>query len=96
MLAQENPYIEKAYEHLTRLSADEIKRLEYEAREKAIRDYNHQMHSNFRQGLEQGIKAFIEACQELAHSQDVSRDFLVKKFSLSTDKAQAYLDKYWV
>lgn len=31
--------INKAYEQLIKLSADEVKRLEYEAREKAIRDY---------------------------------------------------------
>ena len=43
MFAQEDPYIGKAYECLTKLSADEEKRLEYEAREKAIRDYNWQM-----------------------------------------------------
>ena len=29
-------YIEKAFERLTEISADDLKRLEYEAREKAI------------------------------------------------------------
>ena len=40
MLATKNPYIGSAYEHLQVISQDREKRLEYEAREKAIRDYN--------------------------------------------------------
>ena len=40
MLAEKNPYIESAYERLQVISQDKQKRLEYEAREKAIRDYN--------------------------------------------------------
>ena len=40
MLAQKNPYIESAYEHLQVISQDKEKRLAYEAREKAIRDQN--------------------------------------------------------
>lgn len=40
MLAQRNQYIESAYERLQAVSRDREKRLEYEAREKAILDYN--------------------------------------------------------
>ncbi len=40
MLAERNPYIESAYERLQIISQDSGKRMEYEAREKAIRDYN--------------------------------------------------------
>ena len=40
MLATKNPYISSAYKHLQVISQDREKRLEYEAREKAIRDYN--------------------------------------------------------
>ncbi|MCI9594981.1 MAG: Rpn family recombination-promoting nuclease/putative transposase [Lachnospiraceae bacterium] len=40
MLAEKNAYIGSAYQHLQVISQDEEKRLEYEAREKAIRDYN--------------------------------------------------------
>ena len=52
--AKTDPYITKAYEKLIYISADEEKRLEYEAREKAIRDYNWQMKSNYRQGRQEG------------------------------------------
>lgn len=51
MMAKTNEYLGKAYETLTNISADEKKRLEYEAREKAIRDYNHQMKSNYLKNL---------------------------------------------
>ena len=40
MLAEKNKYIESAYQHLQVISKDEEKRMEYEARAKAIRDYN--------------------------------------------------------
>ena len=40
MLATKNPYIESAYEQLQVISQDKEKRLEYEAREKAMRDHN--------------------------------------------------------
>ena len=39
-----------------KLSADDKKRLEYEAREKALRDYNTQMSSAEKRGLEHGYK----------------------------------------
>lgn len=40
MLAQKAPYIESTYERLQVISQDKQKRIEYEAREKAVRDYN--------------------------------------------------------
>ncbi len=43
MLAEKNMYIGSAYQHLQVISQDEEKRLEYEARAKAIRDYNQVM-----------------------------------------------------
>ena len=41
MAAEKSEYIKKAYEDLNRISADEEKRLEYEARERAIRDHQY-------------------------------------------------------
>lgn len=43
MLAQKNQYIESAYERLQLIIQDREKRLEYEAREKAILDHNQMM-----------------------------------------------------
>lgn len=50
-MAKEDSYIDEAYEMLKHMSADEKKRLEYEAREKAIRDYNSQMQASREEGI---------------------------------------------
>ena len=55
-MAKEDAYIDEAFEMLKHMSADEQKRLEYEAREKAIRDYNSQMHSMRVEGFAAGEK----------------------------------------
>ena len=60
MAANTSPYVEKAYERLMYISADEEKRREYEEREKAIRDYNWLMKSNWRMGHEEGVREGIE------------------------------------
>ena len=51
MEKKKDPYMQEAYDMLEQMSADERKRLEYEAREKAIRDYNTQMYSVRKQGI---------------------------------------------
>ena len=53
-MAKEDYYIDEAYEMLKHMSADEKKRLEYEAREKAIRDYNSQIQSAEEKGEKRG------------------------------------------
>ena len=55
-MAEKDEYIGEAYEALKYMSEDEIKRMEYEARQKAIRDYNSYMHSAERRGIKNGIK----------------------------------------
>ncbi|MCB7558401.1 hypothetical protein LIY98_13500, partial [Tyzzerella nexilis] len=39
VLAEKDEYIHKAYDKLEEISADEEKRLEYDKRQKAIRDH---------------------------------------------------------
>lgn len=51
-MAEKDEYIDEAYELLKKMSADDRKRLEYEAREKAMRDYNTQMKSSLERGEE--------------------------------------------
>ena len=64
-MAKEDTYIDEAYEMLKHMSADEKKRLEYEAREKAIRDYNSQMLELKEVGRKEGTKEGInEGIQE--------------------------------
>lgn len=54
VLAEKYEYIHKAYDKLEEISADEEKRLEYEERQKAIRDHRHMLASGRREGLREG------------------------------------------
>ena len=63
-MAEKDEYIKEAYEDLKKLSLDEQKRLEYEVRQKAIRDHNSQMKSAERRGEKRGEK---RALKKLVH-----------------------------
>ena len=53
-MAKKDEYIEEAYNELKKLSLDDQKRLEYELRQKAVRDHNMMMKSAEKRGLEIG------------------------------------------
>ena len=55
-MAGKDEYIREAYDTLVQLSADE-KKMEYEAREKALRDYQSQMQSAENTGFRRGEQA---------------------------------------
>ena len=59
-MAEKNSNIQEAYNELDRLSADEKKRLEYEARQKAIRDKNILLKTGETRGIEKGTQATLE------------------------------------
>ena len=67
-MAGEDTYINEAYEVLQKLSADERKKLEYEARQKAIRDYNSQMSSSFKNGEARGEKRVNSLYEKLMNA----------------------------
>lgn len=54
MLAEKNSYINQAYQQLQLISQNKEKRLEYETREKAIRDYNQLMYEAREEGKKEG------------------------------------------
>ena len=82
MLAQKNPYIESAYEHLQIISQDKEKRLAYEAREKAIRDHNQMMREAIEQGMEQGI----EAGKKIGMEQEAERINKLNRFLIQSKR----------
>ena len=53
-MAKKDEYIDEAYNELKKLSLDDQKRMEYELRQKAIRDYNSQMKSAEKRGEKRG------------------------------------------
>lgn len=55
----------EAYSTLEEISADEQKRIEYEAREKALKDYNTQMLSAENRGLKRGTEKGKEQINQL-------------------------------
>lgn len=67
-MAKKDEYIGEAYDELKKLSLDEQKRMEYEARQKAIWDYNSQMKGateyglkrRMEQGLQQGERSALQ------------------------------------
>ena len=56
MLAEKDSYIDSAYRQLQIISQDEQMRMEYEAREKAMRDYSEMMYEADMRGEERGEK----------------------------------------
>ncbi|WP_394919883.1 PD-(D/E)XK nuclease family transposase [uncultured Robinsoniella sp.] len=101
-MAEKNEYINEAFQILKNISADDKKRVEYESREKAIRDYNHLiyiakkegMEEGMEQGIQQGIKLFIQDNIEegILHERIIEK--LQKRFKMDSDSAEKYYDRY--
>ena len=72
-MAKKNSELEEAYDVLDKLSADEKKRLEYETRQRAIRDYNIGMLTAERRGIEAGRKIGMEEGREEGRTEGVNR-----------------------
>ena len=64
MIAEKDPYIQSAYDQLQIISQDKHKRLEYEARQKAILDHNQSILEAEQRGREEGIKEGIKEGRE--------------------------------
>ncbi len=71
-MAKQDEYIEEAYDELKKLSADEKKRLEYEARERAVLDYNTQMKSARNKGRSEGMAAGKQIIISKMHEKGMS------------------------
>ncbi len=106
MLAEKNAYIGSAYEQLQVISQDRQKRLEYEAREKAILDYNQGMFESeqrgfqqgrregIQEGRQQGIYAIISAELEDNLPEDQILSKLQKYFGLTKEQAIQYYNQF--
>lgn len=83
-------YIDEAYNELKKLSLDEEKRMEYEQRQKAIRDYNSQMKSAERRGEKKMLKKLIGEKTAEGVSLEVTAAFL----NLDLDEAEKLLEEW--
>ena len=94
-MAEKNEYIGKAYHRLTHINADEEKRLEYEAREKAIRDHNYLLKVNLEQGIrigeDRGEKRMISLLEKMSDTSDAS---LIPRLGKDPEFLQQMYEKY--
>ena len=72
-MARKDEYIEEAYNELKKLSLDEQKRLEYELRQKAVRDHNMMMKSAEKRGEKRGIEIGKRQGEQLALKRIIER-----------------------
>ena len=98
MIATKNTYIKSAYKTLQVISQDEEKRMAYEAREKALRDYNQGMLEAELRGQEigrkEGIQALILDNLEEQITQERILTKLQKRFNLNETEAKHYYEQY--
>lgn len=106
MEADKNPDIAEAMRELEKISRDETKKAEYDARLKAIRDYRFYLKMSEQRGFEagkmegrteereEGIIALVETCRELGECRDKTVRRLQDKYGLSQETAENYMEKY--
>ena len=106
MLAEKNVYIGSVYKHLQVISQDDEKRMEYEAREKAIRDYNQIILEAEQRGEARGeargraveriesIRIFIADNIEEGIPGEKTIAKLQKHYHLTGDEAKQYYEKF--
>ena len=93
MLAEKDSYIHHAYQQLQIISQNKEKRLEYETREKALRDHNQLMFEAKQSGLEEGIgigkeKEAIRIAKDLLLL-NVPDEIIIKSTKLTIEQLQS-------
>ncbi len=93
MLATKNKYIDSAYKQLQVISQDKQKRLEYEAREKAIRDHNQMMYEAEERGTEKGIEIGRKEGREIGEARINTLHSILLQNNRIDDLKRATTDK---
>ena len=94
-MAKKDEYIEAAYDELKKLSLDEQKRLEYELREKAIRDHNSLMKSAQRLGQKRGERLALKRLAGKKMEKGMPQDEIAELLELEPDVVKELADE-WV
>ncbi len=89
MIAEKDPYIKSAYNQLQLISQDDQKRLEYEAREKAIHDYNQGIYEAEQRGRLQGEQAVRESTAKNLLAIGISTEIIAQATGLSKEQIEA-------
>lgn len=100
MIAEKDQYIGSAYKRLQNISQDRQMQLEYEAREKAVRDYNQMMkearEDGERTGRESALKGIMEICRDdlgLTRTETITK--IAEKFKITEEEAETEINQYW-
>lgn len=93
MIGTKNLGIKVAIEEIRSMSLSARLKWRYEARQKELRDLKAQYAYERMQGIEEGIAAFIEDNREEGRSEEIIVEKLMRRFSLSQDKARSYYRK---
>ena len=103
MLAEKNKSIAEAYQQLQVISQDEQKQLEYDARQKAIWDYNQGMTEAEERGEQRGLKQskkeggiqflILDNLEEGFPKQKILQK-LQRRFDLTEEQAEQYFEKF--
>ena len=92
-MAEKDEYIREAYEDLKKLSLDEQKRLEYEVRQKAIRDHNSQMKSAERRGEKRGRQAALKEVVAKMAGRNMSPEEIADLLGMKTQEIDELVEE---
>ncbi len=87
--AEKDPYIQSAYDQLQEISQNKQKRLEYEARQKAILDHNQSMLEAEQRGREEGRELEAVSIALKMISLDIDDATIIAVTSLSPEKVKS-------
>lgn len=90
MFAKSDRYVQKAYDKLVDISADEQKRLEYEEREKALRDRSILIITGKEEGIKQGLKLAREILR--LYRAGISPEQIAKECGVSVEEVKEILE----
>ena len=99
MIAGKNPYIGSAYRKLQTISQDRRMQLEYEAREKAVRDHNQMLKEakeegekiGREKGREEGIRDTVSILKNLGIPTQAILANIQEQYHLSPEASKKYL-----
>lgn len=94
MFAKSDRYVQKAYDKLVDISADEQKRLEYEEREKALRDRSILIITGMEEGIKQGKKEGLKLAREILrlYRAGISPEQIAKECGVSAEEVKEILE----
>lgn len=99
MLAKDNEYMEKAFDRLRHISADEQKQLDYEASMVATMGHNYMMKYSFEEGREEGseegIQGTLKILKELGISMEEAIKKVIDKFEMNQADVERLAERYW-